>query len=57
MVAQWEGQFQLFFWIHIFMNKMERDIVIPIAPSLYKRYVDDTFAKRKKTNLTTYIML
>ena len=32
----------------IFMNKMERDIVIPIAPNLYKRYVDDIFAKRKK---------
>ena len=32
----------------ILMNKMERDIVIPIAPNLYKRYVDDTFAKRKK---------
>ena len=27
---------------------MERDIVIPIAPNLYKRYVDDIFAKRKK---------
>ena len=32
----------------IFMNKMERDIVIPIAPNLYKYYVDDIFAKRKK---------
>ena len=32
----------------IFMNKMERDFVIPIAPNLYKCYVDDTFAKRKK---------
>ena len=32
----------------IFMNKMERDIVIPIASNLYKRCVDDTFAKRKK---------
>ena len=31
------------------MNKMERNIVIPIAPNLYKRYVDDTFAKRKKS--------
>ena len=30
------------------MNKMERDIAIPIAPNLYKGYVDDTFAKRKK---------
>ena len=28
---------------------MERDTVIPIAPNLCKRYVDDTFAKRKKS--------
>ena len=33
---------------NIFMNKMERDIVIPIAPNLCKRYVDDIFAKRMK---------
>ena len=32
----------------IFMNKMKRDIVIPIAPNLNKRYLDDTFAKQKK---------
>ena len=32
----------------IFMNKMERDIVISIAPNLCKRYVDDTLAKHKK---------
>ena len=32
----------------IFMNKMERYTVILIAPDLYKRYVDDPFAKRKK---------
>ena len=31
----------------IFMNKMPY-IAIPIAPDLYKGYVDDTFAKRKK---------
>ena len=27
---------------------MERDTVIPIAPNLCKRYVDDIFTKRKK---------
>ena len=32
----------------IFMNKMERDIVLPIALNLYKSYVDDIFAKCKK---------
>ena len=32
----------------IYMNKMEKDVVIPMNPSLYKRYVDDTCAKRKK---------
>ena len=31
----------------IFVNKFERDIVIPIAPNLYKHYVD-IFVKRKK---------
>ena len=35
-------------FLDIFMNKMERDIVILIAANLYKRYVDDIFAKRKK---------
>ena len=37
-----------FVFLDIFMNKMERDIVIQIAPNLCKCYVDDTFAKRKK---------
>ena len=35
-------------FLDIFMIKMERDIVIPIAPNLYKRYIDDTFTKCKK---------
>ena len=32
----------------IFMNKLERDVVIPRDPTLYLRYVDDTFNRRKK---------
>lgn len=32
----------------IFMNKMEKDIVIPIEPKFYRRYVDDTYRRRKK---------
>ena len=32
----------------IFMAKMERDIVDPIKPIFYKRYVDDTYVRRKK---------
>ena len=32
----------------IFMNKLEREVVIPRTPTLYGRYVDDTFNRRKK---------
>ena len=32
----------------IFINKLEREIVIPRNPTLYGRYVDDTFNRRKK---------
>jgi len=31
-----------------FMNKMEQEIVVPIQPKLYKRYVDDIYVRRKK---------
>ena len=32
----------------IFMAKLERDIVDPAKPILYKRYVDDVFTRKKK---------
>ena len=32
----------------IFMCKLERDVVIPRNPRLYRRYVDDTYNRRKK---------
>ena len=32
----------------IFMNKLERDVVIPRNPILYGRYVNDTYNRRKK---------
>ena len=31
-----------------FMNKMERDIVLPLKPKFYCRFVDDTYKRRKK---------
>ena len=33
---------------NIFMTKLEKDVVIPTNPKLYKRYVDDIIARRKK---------
>ena len=33
-----------------FMNKMEREVVIPMQPKFYKRYVDDTYNRRKKNS-------
>ena len=30
-----------------FMNKMETDIVVPMKPKFYRRYVDDTYRRRK----------
>ena len=33
---------------NIFMTKLEKDVVAPRKPALYKRYVDDIFTKRKK---------
>ena len=32
----------------IFMFKIEDDVVPPIKPLFYKRYVDDTYVRRKK---------
>ena len=31
-----------------FMNKMERDIILPLKPKFYGRFVDDTYRRRKK---------
>ena len=33
----------------IYMCKMEDDVVAPLKPMFYKRYVDDTYVRRKKT--------
>ena len=33
----------------IFMNKMERDIVKLLKPIFYKRYLDDTYQRKKKS--------
>ena len=32
----------------IYVSKMEEDIVAPMKPHFYKRYVDDTYIWRKK---------
>ena len=31
-----------------FVNKMERDVVVPLKPKFYRRFVDDTYNRRKK---------
>ena len=31
-----------------FINKMERDIIMPLKPKYYRRIVDDTYRRRKK---------
>lgn len=31
-----------------FMCKMENEIVVPLKPKFYRRYVDDTYNRRKK---------
>ena len=31
-----------------FMNKMEKDVVIPLKPKFYKRFVDDIHRRRKR---------
>ena len=33
---------------YIYMCKMEDDVVAPLKPIFYKRYVDDTYVRRKK---------
>ena len=35
----------------IFMCKMEFDVVVPAKPIFYKRYVDDTYVRRKKNDV------
>ena len=35
----------------IFMNKLESDVVEPLKPKLYKRYVDDCMSRRYKNKL------
>ena len=32
----------------IYMHKMENDIVVPTKPVFYRRFVDDTYNRRKK---------
>ena len=34
-----------------FMNKMEKDVVIPFRPKFYKRFVDDIYRQRKRNDL------
>ena len=31
-----------------FMNKMEKDVAIPLKPKFYKRFVDDIYRRRKR---------
>ena len=33
---------------NIFMTMLEKDVVLPMKPSFYKRYVDDVISRRKK---------
>ena len=33
---------------NIFMSKLETDLVQPLKPAFYDRYIDDCFSKRKK---------
>ena len=41
---------------NIFMNKLERDVVKPERPILYRRYVDDVFTRKKKNQEDTLIL-
>ena len=36
------------FFFDIYMGKMEEGRVVPAKPIFYKRFVDDTFLRRKK---------
>ena len=47
MDSQWVVLCLLFF-SDIFMCKMEDDVVVLAKPTFYKRYVDDTYIRRKK---------
>ena len=37
----------------IYMCKMEKDVVKPLKPIFYKRYVNDTYVKRKRNEADT----
>ena len=37
----------------IYLCKMEENVVIPLKPIFYKRYVDDTYVKRKRNESDT----
>ena len=38
-----------------FMNKMEKDVVIPLKPKFYSRYVDTLITEERKTNQMSYL--
>ena len=38
----------------IYMCKMEEDVVVPAKPSSYKRYVDDTYIRKRKVLMMNY---
>ena len=38
----------LLFLRTFFVCKIEEDVVVPAKPIFYKRYVDDTYKRRKK---------
>ena len=40
---------------NIFMTKLELEVVVPMKPRFYKRYVDDVLARRKKNS--PYLLL
>ena len=52
MDAQWEGPISVVF-SDIYMCKMEEDVVKPLKPIFCKRYVDDTYIKRKRNGSDT----
>ena len=39
-----------------FMNKMEKDVVIPLKPKFYKRFVDDIYRQKKEMNQMNYLI-
>ena len=40
----------------IYMCKMEEDVVKPLKPIFYKRYVDDTYVRRKRNEADTFFV-